>query len=55
MTNLLLQVTKNMSSIFFSNSEAIPSELLENLKKMFPLYYMHSNVFSMLIIYSTTY
>ena len=31
---------------FSSNSEALASELLENLEKMFLMYYMHSDMFS---------
>ena len=34
--------------IFSSNSEAFASELLEILLEMFPWYYIHSNVFSVL-------
>ena len=37
---------KNMSWIFSSNSEANASELLENIKDMFPRHRMHSNLFN---------
>ena len=31
--------------IFSNNSEAFASELLENLKEMFLLYYMHGDIY----------
>ena len=33
--------------LFSSNSEALALQLLENIEEMFPLYYMHSDLFSM--------
>ena len=42
-----------MASVFFSNFEADASELLEHIEEMFPRYYTHSNIFSMLL-YSNT-
>ena len=38
---------RNISSRFSSSSEAIASELLENIEEMFPRYYMKSDMFSM--------
>ena len=37
-----------MFSTFSSNTEAKASELLENFEEMFPCYYMHSDIHSML-------
>ena len=36
-----------ISSRLSSNSEAFASELLENLEEMFPLHYMHNDMFCM--------
>ena len=41
-----LKTIGNISSRFSRNSEAFTSEFLENLEKMFPWYYMHSDIFS---------
>ena len=38
----------DISSMFSSNAEAFASELLENIEEMFPLYYMHSDMLSIL-------
>ena len=50
MTHLVLSVTRN---IFFGNSEASASELLENHEEMFFDYYMESDIIG-IIKYSNT-
>ena len=43
-----------ISSIFSINSEANASELLKNLEEMFPVYYIHSYMFSMYLLLHTS-
>ena len=41
-----LQYRGNIFRIFSSNSEAFASELLENIRKIFPQYCIHYDMFS---------
>ena len=43
-----------ISSIFSINSEANASELLKNIEEMFPVYYIHSDMFSMYLLLHTS-
>ena len=40
---IILPVTRHISSIYSSNSEANASELLEHIEEMFSRYYVHGS------------
>ena len=42
----LLPITREHLSILFSYSEANASELLDNIEKLFSLYYIHCDILS---------
>ena len=49
--NSLTNTSDNES--FLQDFEAFALELLGNPEEMFPLYYMHCDMFSMFVLYST--